>query len=63
MLRRRGADAGDLKLDTFNVPMNAISVSVRLRMFSKTAVRFPKFYARRWLEVSRLSPSAVNKSF
>jgi hypothetical protein len=45
-IEERGADAGDLTLDTFNVPMNAISISMRLRIFSKTAVRFPKFYAR-----------------
>jgi hypothetical protein len=43
--------------------MNAISVSLRLRMFSKTAVRFLKFYAPTSPEGSRLSPSAVNESF
>jgi hypothetical protein len=39
--------------------MNAISVS----LFSKTAVRFLKFYAPTSPEGSRLSPSAVNESF
>ena len=42
MLRRRGADAEDLRLDTFNIPMNAISVSVRLRMFSNNGSALPK---------------------
>jgi hypothetical protein len=39
-LEEAGADAGDLTLDTFNIPMNAISVSVRPRMFSKRRCAF-----------------------
>jgi hypothetical protein len=50
-------------LDAFKIPMNAIFVSVRLRMFLETAVRFPTFYARRWPELSHLSLSTVNESF
>ena len=47
----------------FKISMNAISISVRLRIFSnffKKSRALPEvFYARRWPEVSRLCPSAV----
>jgi hypothetical protein len=38
-------------------------VSVRLRIFSKTAVRFLKLYPTSWPEGWRLSPSVMNESF
>jgi hypothetical protein len=49
--------------DYFKIPMNAICVSVRLRIFPNFFKKWralPEvFYARRWPEVSRLCPSAV----
>lgn len=49
-------DSGDLTLDTFNIPMNAISVPVRRRMFSKNGGALPKVLCTQMAESLAFKP-------
>jgi len=52
-----------LTLDIFNIPMNAISVLVRVLMFSKNGGAVPKALCTQMAGKLALSTGAVNESF